>query len=62
MVSDQRAFCPEGSPTEFAFVVLSAAVSDHVSFEDAGLPKEFHFRRCQTLLEHFSGKEQQWSF
>lgn len=61
MVSDQRAFCPEGSPAEFAFVVLSAAVSDHVSFEDAGLRKKIHFKRCQTLVECFSDKEQQCS-
>lgn len=37
MVSNQRPLCPKGSSTEFTFIVLSAAVSDHVSFEDACL-------------------------
>lgn len=64
MVSNQRPFCPEGSSTEFTFIVLSAAVSDHVSFEDAGLQKEFNFKRCSKRLRilHFNCKEQQCSF
>lgn len=61
MVSDQRSLCPKGSPTEFTLIVLPAAVSDHVSFEDAGLRKEFPLRDVPNSLKilHFSCKEQQ---
>lgn len=60
MVSDQRPLCPKGSPTEFTLIVLPAAVSDHVSFEDAGLGKEFPLRDVPNSLKilHFSCKEQ----
>lgn len=56
MVSNQRPFCPEGSSTEFTFIVLSAAVSDHVSFEDACLREELYFKKCSKWLRilHFN--------
>lgn len=37
VVPDERAFGPEGGPTQFALVVLAAAVRDHVGLEDAAL-------------------------
>lgn len=37
MVSDQRALGPERCPTYLTLIILPAAVSDHVSFKDAGL-------------------------
>lgn len=49
MVSDQRPLCPKGSPTEFTLIVLPAAVSDHVSFEDAG-----SFKCLLAELTHIS--------
>lgn len=62
MVSDQRPLCPKGSSTQFTLIVFPAAVSDHVSFEDAGLGKEFPLRDILNSLKilHFC-KEQQGS-
>lgn len=37
VMPDERAFGPEGGPTQFAFVVLAAAVRDHVGLEDTAL-------------------------